>query len=165
MNSDSRISNQNIVEKKILNKWHILLIEKQEPVIEENPFSLDANSGGAASASVSETVKNTDSGEYGKRTVASNWTKYEMPPSDSEDDENIIGMAIRVVEFPCRGYKIRKKMPKNQYTRRKLLNFENWVNEEVSKSAKINLSRGFFIKEYQFRSSFLLLTFFDNINF
>ena len=72
-------------------KWHILLIEKQEPVDEENPFSLDGNSGGAASASVSEIVKNTDSGEYGKRTVASNWTKYEMPPSDSEDDENIIG--------------------------------------------------------------------------
>ena len=67
-------------------------IEKQESVDEENPFSLDANSRGAtASASVSETVKNTDSGEYGKRTVASNWTKYEMPPSDSEDDENIIG--------------------------------------------------------------------------
>ena len=72
-------------------KWHILLTEKQEPVDEENPFSLDVNSRGAASASVSETVKNTDSGEYGKRTVASNWTKYEMPPSDSEDDENIIG--------------------------------------------------------------------------
>ena len=81
---------QNIVEKKNL-IWHILLIEKQESVEEENPFSLDANSRGAASASVSETVKNTDSGEYGKRTVASNWTKYEMPPSDSEDDENIIG--------------------------------------------------------------------------
>ena len=85
-----RVSNSKYCRKNNL-KWHILLIEKQETVEEENPFSLDANSGGAASASVSETVKNTDSGEYGKRTVASNWTKYEMPPSDSEDDENIIG--------------------------------------------------------------------------
>ena len=37
-------------------------------------------------------------------------------------------MAIRVVEFSNRGYKIR-----NLNTHRKLLNFENWVNREVSK--------------------------------
>ena len=35
-------------------------------------------------------------------------------------------MAIRVVEF----------LPKNQHTQRKLLNFENWIDGEVSKSAK-----------------------------
>ena len=28
-------------------------------------------------------------------------------------------------------------LPKNQHTQRKLLNFENWFNGEVSKSAKI----------------------------
>ena len=28
-------------------------------------------------------------------------------------------------------------LPKNQHTQRKLLNFKNWVNGEMSKSAKI----------------------------
>ena len=42
-------------------------------------------------------------------------------------------MAIRVVEFSIGGYKIRKVFPKNQHPQRKLLNFENWVNGEVSK--------------------------------
>ena len=31
------------------------------------------------------------------------------------------------------GVQNQKKMPKNQHTQRKLLNFENWVNGEVSK--------------------------------
>ena len=42
-------------------------------------------------------------------------------------------MAIRVVEFSKGGYKILKSLLKNQHTQRKLLNFENWVNGEVSK--------------------------------
>ena len=42
-------------------------------------------------------------------------------------------MAIRVVEFSNGGYKIRKILPENQHTQMKLLNFENWVNGEVSK--------------------------------
>ena len=33
--------------------------------------------------------------------------------------------------------KLERFLPKNQHTQRKLLNFENWVNGEVSKSAKI----------------------------
>ena len=36
-------------------------------------------------------------------------------------------MAIPVVEFSNQGYKIRKILPKNEHTQRKLLNFENWV--------------------------------------
>ena len=40
----------------------------------------------------------------------------------------VCNMAIRVVEFSNGGYNIRKVLPKNQYTPRKLLNFENWVN-------------------------------------
>ena len=36
-------------------------------------------------------------------------------------------MAIRVVEFPNGGYKIRF-LPKNQHTQRKLLNFENCIS-------------------------------------
>ena len=35
------------------------------------------------------------------------------------------------------GTKLEIFLPKNQPTQRKLLNFENWVNGEVSKSAKI----------------------------
>ena len=31
------------------------------------------------------------------------------------------------------GTKLERFLPKNQYTQRKLLNFENWVNWEVSK--------------------------------
>ena len=81
-------------------------------------------------------------------------------------------VVTRVVKFSSAGYKIGKKMPKNQRTQRKLLNFENWCNGEVSKSAKILLSKSIFyakthrvlshfcIEEYQSRS-----TFFDNINF
>ena len=42
-------------------------------------------------------------------------------------------MAIRVVEFSNGGTKLEKNLPKNQHTQRKLLNFENWVNGEVSK--------------------------------
>ena len=47
-------------------------------------------------------------------------------------------MAIRVVEFSNGGgTKLEKKLPKNQHTEKKLLNFKNWVNGEMSKSAKI----------------------------
>ena len=44
-------------------------------------------------------------------------------------------MAIWVVEFSNGGggTKLKRFLPKNQ---RELLNFENWVNGEVSKSAK-----------------------------
>ena len=82
-------------------------------------------------------------------------------------------MVIRVVEFLSGGTNLERFLPKNQHIKRKLLNFENWCNREVSKSAKIllsksifyvknhpNLSQFFFIEEYQFRS-----TFFDNMNF
>ena len=50
-------------------------------------------------------------------------------------------MAVRVVEFSNGGTKLERFLPKNhsvhyaknQHTQRKLLNFENWVNGEVSK--------------------------------
>ena len=44
-------------------------------------------------------------------------------------------MVIRVVEFSSGGYKIGKILPKNQGTQRKLLNFDNLYNGDVSKSA------------------------------
>ena len=70
-------------------------------------------------------------------------------------------------------FQLERFLPKNQHTQRKLLNFDNSVNGEVSKSAKIwlsksifyvkifsNASQFFFIEEYQFRS-----TFFDKLIF
>ena len=38
--------------------------------------------------------------------------------------------------FKRGGTKLKRFLPKNQHTQRKLLNFENWVSGEVSKSAK-----------------------------
>ena len=42
-------------------------------------------------------------------------------------------MAIRVVEFSSGGTKLDRFLHKNQPTQRKLLNFEFWINGEVSK--------------------------------
>ena len=42
-------------------------------------------------------------------------------------------MAIRVVEFSSRGLKLERFLHKNQHTQRKLLNFEFWINGELSK--------------------------------
>ena len=39
--------------------------------------------------------------------------------------------------FQAGGTKLERFLAKNQNTQRKLLNVENWVNGEVSKSAKI----------------------------
>ena len=85
-------------------------------------------------------------------------------------------MAIRVVEFSNGGTKVERVLPKNQHTQRKLLNLENWVNGEVSKSAKSSnlltfkvnflcqkLSESFsifFHEEHQFRSTFFVIDIF-----
>ena len=45
-------------------------------------------------------------------------------------------MVIWVVEFSSGGTKLEKRLPKNQHNQRKLLNFENWINGWVSKSAQ-----------------------------
>ena len=39
--------------------------------------------------------------------------------------------------FQTGGTKLERFLPKNQHTERKLLNFEFWINGELSKSAKI----------------------------
>ena len=39
--------------------------------------------------------------------------------------------------FQMGGTKLERFLPKNQHTQRKLLNFEFWINGELSKSAKI----------------------------
>ena len=70
--------------------------------------------------------------------------------------------------FQTGGTKLERFLPKNQHTQRKLLNFENWVNGEVSKSTKIWLSNQklsksfsifFSLKNINLGPHFLLLTF------
>ena len=62
-------------------------------------------------------------------------------------------------------------LPKNQPTQRKLLNFENRIDGEVSKSAKspnlLTFKVNFLCQKLFESFSFflMLLTFFDNINF
>ena len=47
-------------------------------------------------------------------------------------------MAIWVLEISQQGgTKLERFLPKNLHTQRKLLNFENWVHGEVSRSAKM----------------------------
>ena len=84
--------------------------------------------------------------------------------------------------FQTGGTKLERFLPKNQHTQRKLLNFENWISGEVSKSAKSSnlltfkvnflyqkLSESFSIffslKNINLGALFLLLTVFDNTNF
>ena len=43
----------------------------------------------------------------------------------------------RLWSFQTGGTKLERFLPQNQHTQRFLLNFENWVNVEVSKSAQI----------------------------
>ena len=47
-------------------------------------------------------------------------------------------MAIQDVEFSNMGIKLERFLPKNQHTQRKVLNFMNWCNENVSKSGKVD---------------------------
>ena len=64
------------------------------------------------------------------------WTKTDQNgPGRTMTDHNGPGwtriMAVWVVEFSNKGYKLERFSLKNQHTQRKLLNFENWVNGEV----------------------------------
>jgi hypothetical protein len=76
----------------------------------------------------------------------------------------------RLWSFQTGDTKLERFYPKNQHTQRKWLNFEFWINGELSKSAKIwlskstfyvknhpNLSHFFHIKEYQFRSTLFVI--------
>ena len=71
--------------------------------------------------------------------------------------------------FQTGGTKLERFLPKNQHTQRTLLNFESWCTGESKSIFYVknhrNLSQFFFLEEYQFRSTFFVMTFFDNINF
>ena len=80
-------------------------------------------------------------------------------------------MVIQVVEFSSGGSKLERVLPKNQHTLRKFLNFENWCDGEVSKSAynlifknHRNLSQFSSLKNIDLVACFLFVKFFDNIN-
>ena len=45
--------------------------------------------------------------------------------------DHFYNMAVQVVKFSSVGYKIRKILPKNQHTQRKLLHCEKWCNGEL----------------------------------
>ena len=80
-------------------------------------------------------------------------------------------MAVPVMEFKGGGYKIRKKMSKNEHTQRKLLNFANWCTgdwyhkvpefdfeNQFSMSKIIGIFLNFFsIEKSHFRSSFFVI--------
>ena len=66
-----------------------------------------------------------------------NLTKYFQGQSGWLDVITRTIMVVLVVEFSCGDTKLEIFLPKHQHTQRKLLNFENWCIEEVSKSAKI----------------------------
>ena len=76
--------------------------------------------------------------------------------------------------FQTGGTQLERFLPKNQHTQRKLLSFENWVNGEVSKTAKIWLSKSksiriflnfFSLKNTNLGALTFLLTFFDKLHF
>ena len=77
--------------------------------------------------------------------------------------------------FQTGGTKSERFLPKNQHTQIKLLNFEFWINGKLSKRAKIWLSKSIFyvknhlnlsqLKNTNLGANFLLLTFFDKIDF
>jgi hypothetical protein len=57
-----------------------------------------------------------------------------MRPSELSDlATSLKSLTVQVVEFSSGGTKSERFLSKNQHTERKLLNFENWVDGEVSK--------------------------------
>jgi hypothetical protein len=87
-------------------------------------------------------------------------------------------MAIPVMEFQVQGWKIVKIFAKKTTYRKKFIEFLESGLWEVSKSGKIvlsksifyvknhyNLSQFFSLKNTNLGAHFLLLTFFENINF
>ena len=88
-------------------------------------------------------------------------------------------MAVRIVEFSCGGYKIRNIFAEESTYSKEIIEIENWINGEVSKRAKIWLSKSilyvknnpkisdfsFKLKNMNLGAHFWLLIFIDNINF
>ena len=79
----------------------------------------------------------------------SKWQFHEQIFCNYRPIPNYQGTAVlsvqqcRLSSFQMVVYKIGKLSPKNQYTERKLLNFENWCNEEVSKATKLDFQSQF----------------------
>ena len=78
-----------------------------------------------------------------------------------------------LLNFQAGDKKLERFLNKDQHTQMKLLNFKNWCNGEVLKSAKIQLSKSifdiknhrniflfFFIENHQFRNPFFAIDIF-----
>ena len=78
-------------------------------------------------------------------------------------------MALLVVEFLREGYEIRMVFwLKMNFSQKKSLTFANWCDGEVSifyVKNHPNISDFFSVKNTDLGAHYLLLTFFDNINF
>ena len=98
-----------------------------------------------------------------------------MPKSDFQSQFSTSKIIqIFLIFFSLKNTNLERFLHKNQHAERKLLNFENWVNGEVSKvpqfdqnlTFKVNFknypirSQFFFIKKYQFRSTFFVIDIF-----
>ena len=83
----------------------------------------------------------------------------------------------RLWSFQTGDTKLERFLPKNQHTQWKLLNFEFWINGELSKVPKFDFQSQFYmskiiriflenfsLKYTNLGANFLLLTFFDKIN-
>ena len=111
-----------------------------------------------------------------------NWIRIKWGPGVIIIIEAHSFMVFWVVKYSSGGYKIRKIFAKKSTYPNFFFNFKNWCSEEVLKSDKIWLSKSksiiydlclkslkffsiFFIEDANFGAHFLLLTFFDDINF
>ena len=57
--------------------------------------------------------------------------------SDTSPSATLLLWQYGLWSFQTGDTKLERVLPKNQHTKRKLLNFEFWINGELSKSAKI----------------------------
>ena len=62
------------------------------------------------------------------------WTKFGISDPNGKDQKGRYKVwQYGLWSFQTGGTKLERFLPKNQHAQRKLLNFENWVNGEVSK--------------------------------
>ena len=70
-------------------------------------------------------------------------------------------MAIRVVEFSSGDTKLERFLHKNQHTQKKLLNFEFWINGELSKIGHYFSTKKFLSKNVNNKKCAPKLVFFN----
>jgi hypothetical protein len=122
-------------------KFGTTITENKQKVANNSKKSKASENGGSGYASASSKHKRCRSRSktfsIEKPSIITCTTNFKEPSPASNSDkfltENYGNAGCRVF----RGTKSERFLPKNQHTQKKLLNFENWCSEEVSKSAKI----------------------------